>query len=42
LQRINIDCRIVCSATNLGFVVEVVLSGANFKFAAKIELFALN
>jgi hypothetical protein len=32
----------VCSATNLEFAAEVVLSVANLKFAAKIELFAGN
>jgi hypothetical protein len=41
MHRINIRCRIVCAETNLGFAAEVVLSVANLKFTAKIELFAL-
>jgi hypothetical protein len=32
----------VCSATKLGFVVEVVLSAANEKFDVEIELIAVN
>jgi hypothetical protein len=32
----------MCSATNLGFAAEVVLSVVNLKIAAKIELFAVN
>jgi hypothetical protein len=42
VQRINMCCRIVCAVANLGFFVEVVLYGANLKFIAKIELFAVN
>jgi hypothetical protein len=40
VQRINIRYRILCSATNLGFVVEVVWSAMNLKLNAEIELFA--
>jgi hypothetical protein len=32
----------MCFAVNLGFSAEVVLSTANLKFAAEIELFAAN
>ena len=40
VQRINIRYRIMCSATNLGFVAEVVWFAMNLKLNAEIELFA--
>jgi hypothetical protein len=42
LGRISIHCRIVCSAVNLWFAVEVELFAAKLWFAAEPELFAAN